>query len=154
MSGETDRSTGVHHVVWCIEPENLERVRAFWEQVIGVPLEDLDLPDLGLRILISWEGGVEIMTPAYAKGAMADAARAFLAERGEGVYSVVYGVRNIEDVAASFTDHGGRLLFREAIPKDAVAARKLSPGDRFSILQAGFDDHCGMRICLQEIVPE
>lgn len=149
-----DRATGMHHVVWCIRPENFEGARAFWEGVIGVALEELDLPDLGLRILISWQGGVEIMTPAYPDGTMAEAARQFLDERGEGVYSVVYGIRNIEQVVASFSERGGRLLFREAIPPDAVEARKLSEGDRFSILQAGFDDHCGMRICLQEIVPE
>jgi predicted enzyme related to lactoylglutathione lyase len=151
---EADRTTGLHHVVWCVEPENLERVRSFWEGVIGVALDELDLPDLGLRVLISWQGGVEIMTPAYASGSMAEAARHFLAERGEGVYSVVYGVRGIEDVVTSFAESGGRLLFRETIPPDAVEARKLSDTDRFSVLQAGFDDYCGMRVCLQEILPE
>ena len=151
---EADRMTGVHHVVWCVKPENLDRVRAFWERVIEISLEELDLPELGLRVLISWKGGIEIMTPAYASGTMAEAARQFLAERGEGVYSVVYGVRGIEGVIASFAESGGQLLFRETIPPDAVEARKLSDGDRFSILQAGFDDYCGMRICLQETVPE
>jgi hypothetical protein len=151
---EPDRMTGVHHVVWCVAPENLGSVRAFWEQTIGVALEELDLPELGLRVLISWEGGIEIMTPAYDNGTMVELARQFLAERGEGVYSVVYGVREIEGVIASFSENGGQLLFRETIPPEDVEARKLSDGDRFSILQAGFDDFCGMRICLQQIVPE
>ena len=145
---------GVHHVVWCIRPENLARVRAFWEQTIGIALEELDLPELGLRVLISWKGGVEIMSPAYPNGIMADAARQFLAARGEGVYTVVYGVRGIESVISAFTARGGSLLFRETVSPDAVDERKLSVGERFSILQAGFDDFCGMRICLQEIVPE
>ena len=152
MSNE--RTTGLHHVVWCVRPENLERVRTFWERVIGVPLEELDLPDVGLRVLISWEGGIEIMTPAHASGTMSDAARAFLATRGEGVYSVVVGVRDIEDVISTYTERGGRLLFRDTIPPDAVEARRLSEGQRFTIQQAGFDDDCGMRICLQELVPE
>lgn len=145
---------GVHHVVWCIRPENLPRVREFWEQTIGVALEELDLPDLGLRVLISWKGGVEIMSPAYPTGLMVEAARQFLAERGEGVYTVVYGVRGIESVISAFTARGGRLLFRETVSADEVDERKLSDGERFSILQAGFDDFCGMRICLQELVPE
>lgn len=151
---ENGETHGVHHVVWCIQPENLARVREFWERAIGLPLEELDLPELGLRVLISWKGGVEIMSPAYPTGLMADAARRFLAERGEGVYSVVYGVRGIESVISAFGARGGSLLFRETIEPDAVEERKLSDGERFSILQAGFDDFCGMRICLQEIVPE
>lgn len=151
---EAERTTGVHHVVWCVAPENLDRVRAFWERVVGIPLEAIDLPELGLRVLISWEGGIEIMTPAYPSGTMAEAARHFLAERGEGVYSVVYGVRDIESVIEAFGAKGGQLLFRDTIDADAVEARALSDGERFSILQAGFDDYCGMRICLQEIVPE
>ena len=151
---DSDRTTGVHHVVWCVEPENLERVRVFWERIVGISLEELDLPDLGLRILISWNAGIEIMSPAYPSGTMADAARQFLARRGEGVFSVVYGVRGIDDVVASFTESGGQLLFRETISAEDAEQRKLSHGERFSILQAGFDDYCGMRICLQEIVPE
>lgn len=145
---------GVHHVVWCVEPGSWKAVRAFWEETMGVPLDELDLPELGLKILISWHGGVEIMTPAYSTGPMALAASDFLATRGEGVYAVVYDVRDIESVVASFAGRGGRLQFRETVPPDAVAERGLSDGKRFSILQAGFDDFHGMRICLQEQLPE
>lgn len=152
---ESQRAEGVHHVVWCVRPESLERVRAFWEGVIGVPLDALDLPELGLRVLISWHGGVEIMAPAYESGLMVESARQFLEQRGEGVYAVVYGVRDIEGVVSAFGRAGGRLLFRETIVPDEVAARGLAgAGERFSILQAGFDDYCGMRICLQALVPE
>lgn len=145
---------GVHHVVWCVRPESWSGVRAFWERVIGVPLDELDLPDLGLKVLVSWQGGVEVMTPAYETGTMSDAARQFLGERGEGVYAVVYDVHDLDSVVSSFTASGGRLLFRKPISADEVDERKLSDGERFSILHAGFDDHHGMRIVLQEIVPE
>ena len=151
---EAERVDVVHHVVWCVKPENLQRVRAFWETAMGVPLHELDLPELGLRVLISWKAGIEIMTPAYASGLMVEAAREFLANRGEGVYTVVYNVRGIEGAITSLVEHGARLLFRDTIPLESVKARKLSEGERFSILQAGFDDDCGMRICLQEIIPE
>jgi hypothetical protein len=150
----TGEGKGVHHVVWCVKPESWDRVRAFWEETIGVSLDELDLPDLGLKVLVSWHGGVEVMTPAYETGMMVDAARQFLDERGEGVYAVVYDVRDIEGVVSSFTARGGRLLFRKPITADEVEERKLSDGERFSILHAGFDDYCGMRIVLQEVVPE
>lgn len=150
----TEDGRGVHHVVWCVKPESWSRVRAFWEKTIGVTLEELDLPDLGLKVLVSWHGGVEVMTPAYETGTMAAAARQFLAERGEGVYAVVYDVPDIEGAVASFSARGGRLLFRKPITADEVEERKLSDGERFSILHAGFDDHLGMRIVLQQIVPD
>jgi hypothetical protein len=143
---------GVHHVVWCVKPESWSSVRAFWEETIGVPLDELDLPDLGLKVLVSWHGGVEVMTPAYETGMMAAAARRFLDERGEGVYAVVYDVPDIDGVVSSFTARGGHLLFRKPITADEVEERKLSDGERFSILHAGFDDYFGMRIVLQEIV--
>ncbi|MEZ4334430.1 MAG: hypothetical protein R3F35_21970 [Myxococcota bacterium] len=152
---ETQSERGVHHVVWCVRPESLERVRGFWEGVIGVALDELDLPELGLKVLISWHGGVEIMVPTYETGLMVEPARQFLETRGEGVYAVVYSVRGIESVVAAFGRAGGDLLFRETIPPDEVAARGLADeGERFSVLQAGFDDYCGMRICLQEVVPD
>lgn len=151
---ESDRVDVVHHVVWCVEPEHFEDVRRFWETSLGVSLHEVDLRELGLRVLISWKAGIEIMTPAYERGLMVADARAFLAERGAGVYTVVYNVRDIEAVVASMEAQGRRLMFRETITADEVDERKLSEGERFSILQAGFDDHHGMRICLQEIVPE
>lgn len=149
-----ENGRGVHHVVWCVRAESLPRVKAFWEGVIGVPLDELDLPELGLKVLISWHGGIEVMAPAYPTGLMVEAANAFLAARGEGVYTVVYEVRGIEGVVSAFTAAGGKLQFRETITPDEVDERGLSDGARFSILQAGFDDHAGIRLCLQEQVPE
>ncbi|MCR9092987.1 MAG: hypothetical protein NXI30_02105 [bacterium] len=145
---------GVHHVVWCVAPERFESVRRFWEESLDVSLHEIDLPDLGLRVLISWRAGIEIMTPAYASGLMVDAARAFLAEHGDGVYSVVYDVNDLDARVAALEAEGRRLLFRETISADEVDARQLSDGERFSIRQAGFDEYCGLRLCLQEIVPE
>ena len=150
----SDATNGVHHVVWCVRPESFPGLRAFWEGSVGLTLEELDLPELGVKILISWNGGVEIMAPFYEKGAFADVTRRFLAERGEGVYTVVVNVRGIDELVAALVAQGGSLSFRETIPPDAVRERKLSDGARFSILQAGFEQICGLPICLQEIVPE
>ena len=150
----SDGMNGVHHVVWCVRPESFPGLRAFWEGSVGLTLEELDLPELGLKILISWNGGVEIMAPFYETGVLADVARSFLTERGEGVYTVVVNVQGIDGLVASLVDQGASLSFRETIAPDAVLERKLSGGARFSILQAGFERVCGMPICLQEIVPE
>ena len=148
-----DEEKGVHHVVWCVHPESFPGLRSFWEGSVGLQLEELDLPDLGLKVLISWEGGVEIMSPFYEKGALAQDARRFLEERGEGVYTVVVNVRGIDALVTSLLNTGASLKFRETIPPDAVRQRGLAKDSDFSILQAGFDEVCGMSICLQEIVP-
>lgn len=151
-----EQSNRVHHVVWCVRPESLERVRRYWQQAVGLPLHDLDLPELGIHVLISWEGGVEVMSPVYATGSVADAAHAFLAAHGEGVYCVVFDVADLADVAARIAGQGGRLVFEETIRPDEVEERELtapgSPGP-FAIRQALFDPICGMRICLQQVVP-
>jgi predicted enzyme related to lactoylglutathione lyase len=149
---------GVHHVSWCVRPENMDRARAYWEEAIGLaPPEDLDLQDLGLRVLVFWDAGVEIMCPTNEEGSMAADARRFLEERGEGVYSVVYNVADIAATKAKIAAQGGSLVFEELIPAEAVDDRNLASdptSERFSIQQALFEDICGMRVCLQEIVKE
>src|SRR5262245_54192181 len=96
------------------------------------------------------------MSPVYATGSVADAARAFLAAHGEGVYCVVFDVADLADVATRIAGQGGRLVFEETIRPDEVEARELTaPGlqEPFAIRQALFDPICGMRICLQQVVP-
>jgi hypothetical protein len=149
-----DEEKGVHHVVWCVRPASFPALRSFWEDSVGLELEELDLPDLGLKVLISWEGGVEIMSPFYERGALAEQARRFLTERGEGVYTIVVNVRGIDRLVDSLLDSGASLSFQETISPEAVRQRGLAKDADFSILQAGFNDVCGMPICLQEIVPE
>jgi predicted enzyme related to lactoylglutathione lyase len=153
-----ERVRGLHHVTYCVQPDSMDRARAYWEQAIGLDrMEDLDLTDLGIRVLVSWEGGVEIMCPTNEEGSMAIAVRQFLDERGEGVYSVVYNVADIEMTRAKIVADGGQLVFEEVIPAEAVDDRALASDpvkERFSIKQALYEDICGMRVCLQEITPE
>ena len=147
----------VHHVVWCVRPESLERVRALWQRAIGLRLHDLDLPELGIHVLISWEGGVEIIAPVHETGALVDSARTFLATHGEGVYCVVFNVARLDDVVARIAGQGGRLLFEETISPEDVDGRGLrtpGSGEPFAIRQALFDSISGMRICVQELTPE
>jgi 4-hydroxyphenylpyruvate dioxygenase-like putative hemolysin len=144
----------VHHVVWCVKPESLPRVRAYCEEGLGLPMQDLDLPDLGIHVLISWEGGIEIMAPTYAEGTLVVSANDFLESRGEGVYSVVFNVGNLEDAIRKLEAQGAKLVFAEDIAAEDIEDRNLSSDpddDGMAVRQALFDDVCGMRICLQEL---
>lgn len=143
----------IHHVVWCIEPESMPRVRALWEDALGVAMQDIDLPDLGIHVMISWEAGIEIMAPTYAEGALVQTARDFLAEKGEGVFSVVFNVANLADSVARYSSFGATLAFEEDIPADEIENRDLgSEGEGgFAVKQALFDDLHGIRLCLQQL---
>ena len=142
----------VHHVVWCVRPESLERVRRFWQEGVGLALHDLDLPDLGIHVLISWEGGVEVIAPVYETGLLVEPARRFLETQGEGVYTVVFDVASLDDVTGRVARQGGRLAFEETISPEEVVARGLAAGaaQPFAIRQAAFDAICGVGVCLQE----
>jgi hypothetical protein len=146
----------VHHVVWCVHPESLERVRAMWQDALGITLVDVDLPELGCLVLVSWEGGLEIMAPTYPEGQLADLARQFLAEKGEGVFSVVFNVPDLDDAVAGMQALGAALVYREDITPDQFEDREIAGAGtdtptRQLVRQAVFGEIAGHRLCLQEV---
>ena len=83
----------LHHVVFCVRPENQEQAAGLWRQ-LGLTFAEVDLADLGLRVLIDWEAGIEVVSPV-GDGEQSASFTTFLAERGEGLYSVVMGVDEV-----------------------------------------------------------
>lgn len=87
----------VDHVVWIARPENAQ---AYVERLSGLFGVAFDGPVVreayGCRFWVSWEGGLEVFTP-YGDGPYAAAWHKRLEERGEGVLTVVFGVRDIHD---------------------------------------------------------
>jgi hypothetical protein len=135
----------VHHVCWCLEPESMEGAKALWQDRLETELRDFPLPDLGIRVLLSWESGVEIICP-LGEGDVGRRAREFLDAFGEGVYGVVFEVDDLSTAVAQAKTAGGDVVFRE----DTV----LGEGpDALRILQAGFDELCGMRLVFQTATP-
>jgi hypothetical protein len=88
----------VDHVAWLCSPENLEAMIAKLGQLGGTPLDGpVDLPAAGLRIGISWDTGLEVVSPL--PGSDRPAAletRRMLRRRGEGIYAVLFGVPDME----------------------------------------------------------
>lgn len=153
QSGEIDR---VHHVVWCVHGGNLERARTYWERALGLSMIDIALPERGLHVLLAWHAGIEIIAPTVAGGEGAAAVQAFLDDRGEGVYSVVYNVASIEHSRRRLESEGATLVFEETVPPAVVRARGIVATDQasFTIHQAQFRDALGIGICLQELTEE
>jgi 4-hydroxyphenylpyruvate dioxygenase-like putative hemolysin len=85
------RTASVHHVVFAVPTEQLpETVQLFSE--LGFRFQDIELEDVGLRVLLDWDGGLELVTPLSPGADGDDGVTQFLQRNGPGVYSVVIRV--------------------------------------------------------------
>jgi hypothetical protein len=143
-------------VVWCVHGENLEGVRVYWEGALGLTMVDIALPERGLHVLLAWNAGIEVVAPTAAGGPGATAVNAVLAERGEGVYAIVYNVASIDEARPRLERQGAELVFEETLPPEVVRQRGIVAAGQpsFTIRQAQFRDALGMGLCLQELTEE
>ncbi len=107
-----DSTPKLHHVVFCVEPKNLERATAFWQD-LGFTFAELDLPDVGLRVLLDWDGGIEIISPSQPETPEAADVTDFLRVHGEGVYSVVVRTPEVAGPISVAERHGARVDFQQ-----------------------------------------
>jgi hypothetical protein len=68
--------------VLCVRAENQERAADLWRDV-GMTFQEVPLAEEGIRVLLDWSAGVEIVAPAEPEGTETARFRAFLDERGE-----------------------------------------------------------------------
>ena len=83
----------MHHVVFAIAPERLEVATAFLE-ALGFKFQTHVLDDVGLRVTLDWDRGVEVVTPTADGFANTVPVADFLARNGDGVFSVVMRVED------------------------------------------------------------
>lgn len=102
----------LHHVVFCTFPDHQERAANFWRE-LGLVFQDIALSDLGLRVLIDWQAGIEVVAPTAPEVTEAARFTAFLEEHGEGVYSVVLAVPDVEEPAAVAARYGSPVLYQQ-----------------------------------------
>jgi methylmalonyl-CoA/ethylmalonyl-CoA epimerase len=102
----------LHHVVFCTFPDSQDRAATFWRE-LGLVFQDIGLPELGLRVLIDWQAGIEIVSPTALDSPEAASFTTFLHERGEGVYSVVVAVSEVEEPSAIAARYGAAVLYQQ-----------------------------------------
>ena len=107
----TDAPVSLHHLVFCVPPEKQETAADFW-RALGIEFEEIVLPALDLRVLLAWEPGIEIISPTPGAGPAAAAFTTFLADYGEGVYSAVVRVPDMEAALAAATEQGATVVYR------------------------------------------
>jgi methylmalonyl-CoA/ethylmalonyl-CoA epimerase len=100
-----DSSSRLHHVVFAVTRERHDAVGQLFTE-LGFSFEDINLDELGLRVLLDWNRGIELISPH--PGSTADVAASvteFLATHGNGIFTVVVqvpGASEAEDIAKRY----------------------------------------------------
>ena len=108
----TEALPALHHVVFCVQRENQDEAADFW-RALGFEFVDIDLPDVGLRVLLDWGRGIEIIAPTEAAGPEAADVEEFLEQQGEGVYSVVVRTADIAGPISIAATYGAEVEFQQ-----------------------------------------
>lgn len=123
----------------------MDEAKDLWEARLDTELIDFSPPGLGIRVLINWDAGVEIVSPS-GPGTVGPGVRTFLDERGEGVYAVVVEVDDLEGATAQAAAAGARVIDTE----DIVFGEG---SDALRVRQVMLDELLGMRLTLQHAAP-
>lgn len=86
----------VDHVAWLSRPENLDANVAQLEKLTGATLTRFSRKDMGFTMCISWEAGLEVVAPMEERTDFNGWLWSELETKGEGVSSVIFGVRDLE----------------------------------------------------------
>lgn len=86
----------VDHVAWLVRPENLDAHVARLEALTGATLTRFARADMGFTMCISWEAGLEVVAPMAEQTDFNAWLWSELERKGEGVSSVVFGVRDLD----------------------------------------------------------
>ena len=105
-------SPKLHHVVFCVRPENQERAAEFWRD-LGLTFVEIPLEEEGLHVLLDWEAGIEIVAPTEREGTETARFREFLASKGEGVCSVVVKTNDVDGPISVAARHGANVRYQQ-----------------------------------------
>jgi hypothetical protein len=135
------------HVVYGIEPDHVPEALEFWRS-LGAGFERFERPEYGLTIHFDWDRGVEIITPT-GPGEPADRVRRFLEQHGEGVFTVDFGVEDLQTAMDKVADFG---LSTRAVTRTMTGEEPWF--HRFAALtEARVLDRDDLRLMLAHVVP-
>jgi methylmalonyl-CoA/ethylmalonyl-CoA epimerase len=96
--------------VFAVPQEQLAETEQFFSE-LGFRFQTIELDDVGLRVLLDWDGGLELVTPLRGDGT-GEVAQ-FLHRNGPGVYSVVIRVGDASAAEQVAQRYGARTQFRQ-----------------------------------------
>lgn len=110
----------LHHVVFAVADERHEAVAQMFTD-LGFALAPAELTELGVRINLDWARGIEIISPLPgATASVAESVNQFLAERGDGIYTVVLQVPGASAAEAVVERYGSKTRFRQSFSGDGT----------------------------------
>jgi hypothetical protein len=86
----------IDHATWISRPETIEANVAMLEKLSGAKLTRFDRKDMGFTMYLSWEAGLEVVTPMAEPTEFNQALKDRLETHGEGLLGVVFGVKDLE----------------------------------------------------------
>ena len=97
-------------MVFAVTAEQLRETAEFFSE-LGFRFQTIELEDVGLQVLLDWNGGLELVTPLGADdtGEVAQ----FLQRNGPGVYSVVIRVGDASAAEQVAQRYGSRTQFQQ-----------------------------------------
>lgn len=108
-----DSSSRLHHVVFAVAHERHDVVGQLFTE-LGFSFEDITLDELGLRVLLDWNRGIELISPnPESTAAVAVSVTEFLASHGDGVYTVVVQVSGASKAEHIAKRYGSTTRFRQ-----------------------------------------
>jgi hypothetical protein len=141
-------SARISHVVVCVWPNHIHEAAAKFAGLLNLDCLEgpFELQRQGICVYLDWESGIEIVAPINEAGAPL---LAFLADHGEGVLRVAFGVQNRDDALVSVEAQGHRVTARY----DFLDAFPEWSGRFDSALESAIEEIHGVRLNLCQIEP-
>jgi methylmalonyl-CoA/ethylmalonyl-CoA epimerase len=106
------KPNSVHHVVFAVPQEQLAETGQLFSD-LGFRFQTIELEDVGLSVLLDWDGGLEIVTPLPAEIDGTNEVAQFLQQNGPGVYSVVIRVDDASAAEQVAQRYGAQTRFHQ-----------------------------------------
>lgn len=119
----------------------MDAAKELWERRLGVELIDFVLEADGLRVLLAWDAGVELVSPHGPTGPVGTMVRTHLDLHGEGVYATVLLTDDSGSVEIGMKAIGSRLMHpEEAVVEGVPLPNGVNTADKNSVDDApGFE---------------
>jgi methylmalonyl-CoA/ethylmalonyl-CoA epimerase len=115
---ESHEEPQLHHVVFAIAPERHDTAARLFTE-LGFSLDSVDLAELGLRVSLDWNRGIELMSPLPESTAtVAGFVNEFLDKNGDGIYTVVIRVPGAPAAEAVAERYGSITRFQQSFSGD------------------------------------
>jgi 4-hydroxyphenylpyruvate dioxygenase-like putative hemolysin len=116
----TQEGSQLHHVVFAVALERHNTVAQMFTD-LGFILQPADLTELGLRIHLDWDRGIELISPiAGSTAPLAASVNEFLDRKGDGIYTVVLKVPGAAAAESVAERYGATIRFRQRLEGDGT----------------------------------